>query len=125
MNAINMELPTVYSRDLIEALSQNHFPKNIVAVERSECEMGECYGCPCVGKFSLERLVEGNVVRTLVRRDVGDDVVVGGDQVVEPRLDKVGRIGIFSKRCKRTQPDPRIGAALQLAHDERKVLLEP
>jgi hypothetical protein len=115
VNAINMELPTIISRDLIEALSQNHFSKHIVAVERSDCEMGKCLGCPRAGELPLERLVEGNVVSTLVRRDVGDDVVVGGDQVVEPRLDRVARIGIFSKRRKRTQPDPPATALLEAA----------
>src|SRR3984885_2585738 len=92
--------------------------KHIVAVEGSECEMGKCFRRPRASKFSLERLVEGNVVRMLVRRDVGDDLVVSGDQVVEPRLDGVTRMGIFSKRRKRTQPDPRIGASPQRAHDD-------
>jgi len=84
VNAVNMELPAVHSCDLVEASSQNHFPKHIVAVKGSECEMGKCFRRPRAGKLSLESLVEGNVVRMLVRRDVGDDLVVSADQVVEP-----------------------------------------
>jgi hypothetical protein len=36
MNAVNVKFPTVAARDLIEGLAQDHFPKEVVAVEQRE-----------------------------------------------------------------------------------------
>jgi hypothetical protein len=36
MNAVYVELPTVDARDLIKALAQDHFPKQVVTVEGCE-----------------------------------------------------------------------------------------
>ena len=68
----------------------------------------------------LERLPERDVVRVPRRRNFADDAVVGGDQVVEPGLNGMARIGVFSQRRKRTQPDPCVGLPLQPVHDEAR-----
>jgi hypothetical protein len=56
MNAVNVKFPTVGSRDLIEALPQDHFPKEVVTVERPEREAG----CRSPQAVSEARIVSGS-----------------------------------------------------------------